>query len=411
MDGDIGLNAYFAVIEKISMPLLSFVVSPPLALLLWLGACVGHTALMVFWLNWLYGYNLPQRLLRAARKLDALLVLAAPVFFWFALGLHEELRVELSWNKPVDAILAIYTLLCWVTGCVVAPLATLRLRLRRRAEALLSNHTATVDVAAELGYKPIGIGKWRHIARLPGNEVFTVDFAVRTLRMPQIPPEWDGLSILHLSDLHLCGTPDRTFYQRVMDHCHDWDPDLVAVTGDIVDSNKHHRWVLPVLSRLRWRIAAFAILGNHDSWREPDLIRRRLRRCGMRVLGNGGEQIEVRGQPMTVIGHEGPWFPPEPDLSTCPSQPFRLCLSHTPDHIYWARRQRIDLMLAGHVHGGQIRLPLIGSVFVPSRYGRRFDCGTFDLSPTLLHVSRGLAGQQPLRFNCRPEVTKIVLRK
>ena len=54
---------------------------------------------------------------------------------------------------------------------------------------------------------------------------------------------------------------------------------------------------------------------------------------------------------------------------------------------------------------------VIGSVFVPSRYGRRFDCGTFQLAPTLLHVSRGLAGQQPVRYNCRPEVTKIVLRK
>jgi uncharacterized protein len=385
--------------------------SPWLALLLWLGACVGHTALMVLWLNWLYGYHLPQPLLRTARKLDALLVLGGPVVFWFALGLNQELRVELKWTGAAQSLLAAYTVLCWVMGFIVAPLATLRLRLRRRAGALLSNHTATRDIAAELGYKPIGHGKLRHLARLPRNEVFTVDFAVRTMQMPQIPDAWDGLSILHLSDLHLCGTPDRAFYQRVMDHCRDWDPDLVAVTGDIVDSNKHHRWVLAVLGRLRWRIAAFAILGNHDSWRDAGLIRRRLRRSGMRVLGNGWEQIDVRGHPMLVIGHEGPWFPPEPDLSECPSEPFRLCLSHTPDNIFWARQHHVDLMLAGHVHGGQIRLPLVGSVFVPSRFSRRFDCGTFDLSPTLLHVSRGLAGQQPVRYNCRPEVTKIVLRK
>jgi predicted MPP superfamily phosphohydrolase len=67
-------------------------------------------------------------------------------------------------------------------------------------------------------------------------------------------------------------------------------------------------------------------------------------------------------------------------------------------------------MLAGHNHGGQIRFPLLGSVFVPSRYGRRYDCGTFQEQPTVLHVCRGLAGQHPLRYNCRPEVTKIVLR-
>jgi predicted MPP superfamily phosphohydrolase len=68
-------------------------------------------------------------------------------------------------------------------------------------------------------------------------------------------------------------------------------------------------------------------------------------------------------------------------------------------------------MLSGHNHGGQIRLPVVGSVFVPSLYSRRYDCGTFDEPPTLLQVSRGLSGLHPLRFNCRPEVTRIVLRK
>jgi predicted MPP superfamily phosphohydrolase len=77
----------------------------------------------------------------------------------------------------------------------------------------------------------------------------------------------------------------------------------------------------------------------------------------------------------------------------------------------WARRHQIDLMLAGHNHGGQIRLPLIGSILVPSRFSRRYDCGTFFEPPTLLHVSRGLGGQHPLRYNCRPEVTRITLRQ
>jgi hypothetical protein len=97
-------------------------------------------------------------------------------------------------------------------------------------------------------------------------------------------------------------------------------------------------------------------------------------------------------------------------LTPCPTG-FRLCLSHTPDNIVWARKNEIDLMLSGHVHGGQIRLPLVGSIFVPSRYGRRYDCGTFDEPPTVMHVSRGLAGQHPLRINCRPEVTWLELKK
>ena len=69
----------------------------------------------------------------------------------------------------------------------------------------------------------------------------------------------------------------------------------------------------------------------------------------------------------------------------------------------------MDLMLAGHNHGGQIRFPVFGSLFVPSIYSRRYDCGTFNEGTTLLNVSRGMSGQQPLRFNCRPEVTRFVL--
>jgi predicted MPP superfamily phosphohydrolase len=67
-------------------------------------------------------------------------------------------------------------------------------------------------------------------------------------------------------------------------------------------------------------------------------------------------------------------------------------------------------MLAGHVHGGQIRLPFVGPLFVPSRYSRRFDSGTFYRAPTLMHVTRGLAGREPLRFSCPPEVVRIILR-
>jgi predicted MPP superfamily phosphohydrolase len=85
-------------------------------------------------------------------------------------------------------------------------------------------------------------------------------------------------------------------------------------------------------------------------------------------------------------------------------------LSHTPDNFAWACRHNVDLMLSGHNHGGQIKLPLFGPVYSPSRFGCRYADGVFWKSPTLMHVSRGLAGKHPLRWRCRPEVTRIVLR-
>lgn len=380
----------------------------PAVLLFFLGACAGHAVLVVMHMNCLYGRPLPRRLLRYLRRFCELLCFSGPVLFLYAVGWWHVAPAD--W-PPAVHLLYTYGLCCLVLGLGLLPALTLVRWLRDKPRALLSNHTDIVDVAKELGYRPIGRGKYRHLARLPYNQVFEVDFSVRTYALPQLPAAWDGLSILHLTDLHLCGTPDRTFYQHVVERCNDWRPDIVAVTGDVVDSFKHHRWVVPVLGRLKWKIAAFAILGNHDTWYEPDRVRRRLRKLGMNVIGNTWKQIDVHGQPLVVVGHEGPWFGPVPDLSNCPPDVFRLCLSHTPDNIAWARENRMDVMLAGHVHGGQIRFPLIGSVFVPSRYSRRYDCGSFHEPPTLMHVSRGLAGQHPLRYNCRPEATLIVLKK
>jgi predicted MPP superfamily phosphohydrolase len=376
--------------------------------LLYAGACAGHTAIWVLCLNWVYGWPLPRGFLSWARKLVALAVLAGYVLLWFGFGFWPASPGESALFIDTPLVFG-YVATCWLFGFIFVPAMTMVRQFRKRPAALLHNDTRTIDVARELGYRPIGNGKHRLLARLPGNQLFQVDFAERHLQIRNLPQAWQGLTILHLSDIHLCGTPNRAFYNVVMDRCRDWNPDILALTGDIVDSPRHHRWVLPVLGRLRWKIAAFAILGNHDQWFEPLLVRRRLRRLGMTVLGNSWQEIEVKKERLIVVGHEGPWFQPAPDLNNCPDDVFRLCLSHTPDNISWARANHIDLMLSGHVHGGQIRLPGIGSIFVPSRYSRKYDCGTFEEIPTLLHVSRGLGSQHPLRINCRPEVTLLVL--
>ncbi len=85
-------------------------------------------------------------------------------------------------------------------------------------------------------------------------------------------------------------------------------------------------------------------------------------------------------------------------------------MSHTPDRFYRAARWDINLMLSGHNHGGQIRLPFVGAVFMPSLYSRRFDRGFFRRNHTLMYVSEGIAGKHPVRYGCTPELTRFVLR-
>ena len=88
-----------------------------------------------------------------------------------------------------------------------------------------------------------------------------------------------------------------------------------------------------------------------------------------------------------------------------------MLLSHSPDQLSWARQNRVTLMLAGHTHGGQGRLPLAGPLLSPSVHGSRYASGDFYKPPTTMHVTRGICGKHLMRINCRPELSLITLRR
>jgi len=381
-----------------------------LPILLFIVVGLGHTALMIGAHNWWYGLYLPRYCGKVVHLVFGAATVALPLALLATLGWDLTPVFAMENTSSGQLLLAGYLAVCVLMGAGYVPAITLYRLQRRQPACVLSVKSEIVSAEKVLGYNPTGRGKSQMLATLPGNQICTCALEERTLRLARLPAAWDGLTILHLSDLHLCGTPDRHYFRVIMERCAAWEPDLVALTGDIADSFHHQGWIVPALSWLRWKVAAFAILGNHDHWFSPPFIRRRLERLGFRNLPNIWQQLEVRGQPLVVIGHEGPWLQPPPDLEGCPREPFRLCLSHTPDNIRWAQRAGVDLMLSGHVHGGQIRLPIVGSLLVPSRYGRRYDCGTFHEPPTVLQVSRGIGGDHPVRYGCRPEATLLILR-
>jgi predicted MPP superfamily phosphohydrolase len=163
-----------------------------------------------------------------------------------------------------------------------------------------------------------------------------------------------------------------------------------------------------VLGRLRGRLGQYAILGNHDLQHQPDRVAAELEQAGFRVLDGTWDRLEVDGLSVAVGGTDQPWGPPLADGA--PEAALRIVLSHTPDRVYDLSHRGVDLVLSGHNHGGQVRLPMIGPVLMPSLYGRRFDQGFFRVGPTLLHVSRGAGAKHPLRFRCTPEISRLVLR-
>jgi predicted MPP superfamily phosphohydrolase len=359
-------------------------------------AWVGHACLWVSSLNNFYGRALPKSLLKPWRLLTGAVILAFPLLFL----VHDDFAARL------------YLWPCLFLGGVVFPAITVARLLRPTPACVVSETTRTLDLWHDYGAKLHGDGHFAWVTHLPGNCVFSVDFTDLTLALPDLPPEWDGLTILMLSDLHFHGTPARPYFDRIIDElARAPATDLVCLVGDYVDTKTHHEWIQPILGRLTATEAKFAILGNHDLYQNPDHVREELAAAGYTVLGNGWREVTIRGARCIVVGHEGPWFQPAPDLAAAPADGFRLCLSHSPDNFYWGAANRVGLILCGHVHGGQIRVPVVGSIFVPSIYGRRFDRGVFEKYGTAMVVSRGVSGKEPLRFRCHPQVMRLTLRR
>jgi predicted MPP superfamily phosphohydrolase len=232
----------------------------------------------------------------------------------------------------------------------------------------------------------------------------------KTIGHPRLPESLDRLSIAHLSDLHLSGAITRPFFEHVVERANQLEPDIVALTGDIIDTDRCLDWLPHTVGKLKSRYGSFFILGNHDL-RLPDTgaLRSALTDVGLVDLGGRWQVIEGMGEQVLIAGNEWPWFGPRPDPPAA-TRTFRILLSHSPDQIRWARRHSFDLMLAGHTHGGQIRLPILGPILAPSLHGVKYACGVFEEAPTCLHVSRGISSLEPIRFNCPPELTKLVLK-
>lgn len=248
---------------------------------------------------------------------------------------------------------------------------------------------------------------------LPGNESLACQRVDLALALPGLPPALNGLRIVQLTDLHFVGRIPDEFYELVVEHSNRLEPDMVVITGDIVDRAECIPQAQKILAPLQAKLGVFFILGNHDLRAGVENVRTALTEIGFKDVGGRVEQLTVNGTPVLVGGNELPWLGPAPSyprddsLNNMPN--FRLLLAHTPDQFYWAIRNKIHLMLAGHTHGGQACLPWLGPIIAPSAYGIRYAQGLYYKPPTTMYVSRGIGGEFPLRYFCPPELTCLTL--
>jgi hypothetical protein len=193
-----------------------------------------------------------------------------------------------------------------------------------------------------------------------------------------------------------------------------FEPDLILFGGDFVHWERHIPLMADVLmSGLEARDGIYAVLGNHDYWANPDGVVAALTARGARFVTNRSIAIR-RGNDAIALAGIDEIYRGRPDIESAfervdPSLPC-IGLTHHPDLIDELEERRIDLLLCGHTHGGQIRFPFFGSVVVPSKHEARYASGFHRVGRVLMYVSRGLGAIPPLRILCKPEIATFVLR-
>ena len=382
--------------------------SQPLALLLLLSASLGHLVLVRALINRGYELGLPQRLWQVLVALLISTAIAGPILLVRFVGQKGAALLRGGSWRDVHPAWGVYVIACLIALAVGVVVLARRRRLDNEIAAQISSKSEVFDYAsaAPLAPVPAGNGVIGRLARLPGNQIFSVEMIEREVRLPRLPREWDRLTILHVTDLHMNGTPQRGFFEWAIERCREHPADVVVMTGDVMDHLGVVDWLPTTLGKLEARLGRYFVLGNHDLHVGGETMRAAMEKIGWQSVAGRVVAVKHCGAPLVLGGTESPWARALPPMNgDVAANEFRVLLSHAPHLIHWARRRRIDLLLAGHLHGGQIQWPIIGPIA-----GGRFHSGLFDLPPTVMHVGRGLGQMAPIRWGCRPEITRLVLR-
>jgi len=261
-----------------------------------------------------------------------------------------------------------------------------------------------------LGLAGVGCGGY---ARLLEPRWFDVEEV--TVPLARLPRALDGLTIAHLSDLHLGPYLGASELAHAVEMAQRLHPQLVVISGDFV--SRGFEWKaepLAPLAALRAPLGVFAVLGNHDHWTDPAWVAATVQRLGITMLSNAAHRLSDAGRGCWLVGVDDVWVGAgnlPRALAGVPGGACKLLLVHEPDFADKAARWGIDLQLSGHSHGGQVRLPLIGAPLLPP-WGMKYPIGLQRAGDTWVYTNRGLGViAPPLRFNCRPEVTLLTLRR
>ena len=242
-------------------------------------------------------------------------------------------------------------------------------------------------------------------------------------RLRRLGPEFDGLRVTQISDLHFRPYTGEREIRAAVKAVQETKPDVIVLTGDYVTST----WMFDlgrrtadgiedcaeILKQLTAPLGVYAILGNHDWGTDPDRISHALRECGIKVLRNEAAAIERGKSRLWIAGTDCAFFnhaDMDKTLAPIRDEDAVLLLAHEPDFADHAARYPVDLQLSGHSHGGQIVAPFVGPPHLP-RLAKKYVRGRYRVGQMELYTNRGigLVGL-PMRYQAAPEVTLIRLQ-
>jgi predicted MPP superfamily phosphohydrolase len=263
---------------------------------------------------------------------------------------------------------------------------------------------ASLTAAGSLGFAGYGFS---NALDLPG-------LRPQRLELPNLPPEWDGLRIVQISDVHAGPYMDADRMARLRDMAQRLNPDLIVFTGDQMDRrDSDAELFVEGFSGINAPMGVWGILGNHDHFIDPERSEWALEAAGIQPLVNDAVTFERSGASLALVGiedlqaREGR----EPDFTILGEHPtsFRICLCHQPQGWHQAVAAGAHLTISGHTHGGQIALT--GRNLNVARFSTRYIAGPYRREEAYLYVSRGVGvGAVPVRVGAPPEIDLLTLR-
>jgi predicted MPP superfamily phosphohydrolase len=245
----------------------------------------------------------------------------------------------------------------------------------------------------------------------------------REIRLPitRWPAPLAPLKIAAVSDLHT-GAPHITLekLRAIVAMVNRARPDLIVLLGDyVIHGVRGGRFVEPertadALRDLKAPLGVFAVLGNHDWWYDGERVARALQDAGIRVLEDAAVPVAVNGRPLWIAGMSDAWTRRADiarALAAVPEDAPVIVVTHNPD-VFPRMPGRVLLTLAGHTHGGQVFLPFLGRLIVPSRYGSRYAIGHIHEDGRDLFVTPGIGTSIiPVRFRVPPEISLVTVSR